>query len=242
MLLIELLILLFVSQFTTIKIISMDLMQLLQSQLNGDVLSQISQQIGADENQTASAANGIFASLVGGLANNATSPSGLSALSAALDRDHDGSILDDLVGMVGGMAQGATPATNGLGILSHILGNKQEQVAQQVSQNSGLSMGQIMKLMPILAPIVMGLLGKLRNSNANQTSGGGGGLFDLASILMGSAQSAQGGGFGDLIGTVLGGVLGGNQSAPQEQQMPQTQAPQAGGLFGKLLGSIFKGR
>ena len=35
-------------------------MQLLQSQLNGDVLSQISQQIGADENQTATAANGIL--------------------------------------------------------------------------------------------------------------------------------------------------------------------------------------
>ncbi|MBK7357915.1 MAG: DUF937 domain-containing protein [Saprospiraceae bacterium] len=220
----------------------MDLMQLLQEQLSGNVLTQVSEQIGASEEQTAQAAGGIFASLVGGLANNAASPSGLSALSAALDRDHDGSVLDDIMGLVGGMAQGASPATNGLGILNHILGGKQEQVAQQVSQSSGLNMGQIMKLMPILAPIVMGLIGKLRNSNTTQGQGAGGGLFDLASILMGSAQSAQGGGFGDLIGTVLGGVLGGSQSAPQEQQTAQSQAPQAGGLFGKLLGSIFKGR
>ncbi len=214
----------------------MDLMQLLQSQLNSNVISQISQQIGATEEQTATATQGIFASLVGGLANNAASPSGLSALNAALDRDHDGSILDDIVGMVGGMAQASSPATNGLGILGHILGDKQDQVAQHVSQASGLNMGQIMKLMPILAPIVMGLIGKLRNSNASQPSSGGG-LFDLAQILMGSAQSAQSGGFGDLIGTVLGGVLSGNQPASNSQQ-----APQAGGLFGKLLGSIFKGR
>lgn len=206
----------------------MNLMEVLQGQLSDDVLGQLSQQIGAEKQQTAAAANGIFATLLGGLANNATNESGLSGLASALDRDHDGSILDDLVGMVGNMSQGSSAAPNalnGTGILGHILGDRQEMAAQQISQNSGLNVGQIMKLMPILAPIVMGVLGKAKNS-------GGLDLGGLANILMGSAQNAQSGGFGDLLGSVLGGVLGGNQ--PQQQQQPQ-----GGGLLGQVLGGLF---
>lgn len=207
----------------------MDLMQMLQGQLNDDVLGQISEQIGAKPEQTATAANGIFASLLGGLANNAASEGGLSSLLGALDKNHDGSVLDDLGGLVGGLLQSGGQgdgATNGLGILGHILGDKQEVVAQQVSQSSGLNMNQVMKLLPVLAPIVMGVLGRAKNQ-------GGLDLGNLASILMGSAQSgAQQSGMGDLIGSVLGGVLGGGQ--PQQQQ-------QGGGLLGGLLGKIFGG-
>ncbi len=204
-------------------------MDILQGQLSDDMLGQMSQQIGADKEQTAVAANGIFATLLGGLANNASTESGLASLGAALDRDHDGSVLDDLMGMVGGMMQdnntaNAPSALNGAGILGHILGDRQEVAAQQISQSSGLNIGQIMKLMPILAPIVMGVLGRAKSS-------GGLDLGGLANILMGSAQHAQAGGFGDLIGSVLGGVLGGGQAAPQQQQ--------GGGLFGQILGGIF---
>ncbi|MCC7503782.1 MAG: DUF937 domain-containing protein, partial [Saprospiraceae bacterium] len=161
----------------------MNLMEILQGQLSDDVIGQISQQIGAQPEQTASAANGIFTSLLGGLANNATQEGGLSAIAGALDRNHDGSVLDDIMGMVGTVMNGqGSGATNGLGILGHILGDNQENVAQQVSQSSGLSMGQVMKLMPVLAPIVMGVIGKMRGQDGFQ-------LSDLPGILLGSAQS-----------------------------------------------------
>jgi hypothetical protein len=138
--------------------------------------------------------------------------------------------LDDLMGMMGGMTQGETQqsgAMNGLGILGHILGDRQESAAAQVSQSSGLSMGQVMKLMPILAPILMGVLGRAKSQ-------GNLGLGDLAGILMGGAQQAQSGGFGDLIGSVLGGVLGGGQ-----QQQQQAQMGGAGDLIGSVLGGLF---
>ena len=143
-------------------------MDILQGQLSDDMLGQISQHIGAEPAQTATAANGIFATLLGGLANNASSESGLTGLAGALDRDHDGSVLDDLMGMVGGMIQNqgqGAGASDGLGILGHILGDRQEVAAQQVSQSSGLDMGQVMKLMPILAPILMGVLGKAKSQS-----------------------------------------------------------------------------
>ena len=133
-------------------------------------------------------------------------------------------MLDDLVGMVGGMMAGGqqTQAANGLGILGHVLGDRQDVAAEQISQSSGLNMSQVMKLMPLLAPIVMAVLGRVKNQ-------GGLDLGSLAGVLMGSAQNAQQGGMGDLIGSVLGGVLGGGQ---QQQQ-------QGGDLLGDILGGIF---
>lgn len=205
----------------------MNLMDILQGQLSDDMIGQLSQHIGAEPQQTASAAQGIFATILGGLANNASSESGISALGAALDRNHDGSMVDDLMGMVGSMMSGSAAqsgATNGLGMLGHILGDRQETAAAQIGESSGLSMGQVMKLMPILAPIVMNVLGRAKSQ-------GNLGLGDLAGVLMGSAQSAQQGGFGDLLGSVLGQVMGGGQQ--------QQQQSGAGDLIGSVLGGLF---
>jgi hypothetical protein len=207
----------------------MNLMEILQGQISDDMLGQLSQHIGAEPQQTATAAQGIFATILGGLANNATSENGLSSLASALDKDHDGSVLDDIMGMATGMLSGqqTTGAANGLGILGHILGDRQETAAEQIGQSSGLSAGQIMKLMPILAPIVMGVLGRAKSQ-------GNLGLGDLAGILMGGAQQVQqDSGLGGLLGSVLGSVLGGGQQ--QQQQQPA----QGGDLMSAVLGGIF---
>lgn len=199
-------------------------MELLKGQLNDQLIGQLSQHIGAEPQQTASAAEGVFATILGGLANNAASEGGVNSLMAALDRDHDGSILDDLMGMVGNLANGTANgnATNGLGILGHVLGDRQETAATQIGQSNGLSAGQAMKLMTILAPIVMNVLGKAKSQ-------GGLDVGSLVGMLMGSAQNAQQGGFGDLIGSVIGNVMSGNQQ----------QANGAGGMLGSVLGSLF---
>lgn len=206
----------------------MDLLQILRSQVSDEMLAQMSREIGAAPEQTASATNGIFATLLGGLANNAQSPDGMSSLLGALDRDHDGSILDDVVGMLGGVMAGqAAPSSsqNGLGILGHILGGRQEAAAQQISQSSGLNIGQIMRLMPILAPIVMAVLGKIRRSGQVTDQG-------MSNILTGSAQqAAENDGMGDLLSTVLGTVLSGGRS--------QQSSGVAGDLIGSVLGGIF---
>lgn len=200
-------------------------MDVLRGQLSDDTVDQLSNYISADRAQTQDAAENIFATLLGGLANNASTESGLSSLSAALDRDHDGSMLDDLAGLVGGMFGGAQQdarSTNGLGILGHILGDRQEAAANQIGERTGLSMGQIMKLMPILAPIVMQVLGKAKSS-ANMDNN------VLAGVLSGSAQQAESGGFGGLLSNVLGSVLSGGR-----------QQQQGGGLLGSVLEGIFK--
>lgn len=135
----------------------MNIEGLLGQVLGGGNLGAISQTIGADENTTSTAIQAALPMLIGALANNASSDQGASALAGALDRDHDGSVLDDIAGFVmGGGAQQA----NGTGILGHIFGGNQQAVEQGVSQASGLDMSLVARLLPILAPIVMGYLGR----------------------------------------------------------------------------------
>jgi len=106
---------------------------------------------------------------------NASNSGGLGALAGALDKDHDGSILDDLAGYVTGAAQVNPRAANGAGILKHILGDKLGPVIGAISQQNNLSQDQSMGLLTKLAPLVLGSLGKTkRQSNLDNN-----GLFDL---------------------------------------------------------------
>lgn len=162
-----------------------DLMDLLQGQLTEGLVDQLSQQLGgADKQQTASAASGILSTLMSAMAKNAATPDGASALANALDNDHDGSILDSIGDILGGNAQPQnTRATNGAGILKHVLGGKQSNAIDMISKMSGLDSGNTGNLMAMLAPMVMGMLGKQKRSQG--LDGGG-----VADFLSKSVQSA----------------------------------------------------
>jgi len=164
----------------------MNIMDMLQGQLPEGLVDQLSQQIGgAEKEQTATAASGIVNTLVSALARNASSQEGASALSNALDRDHDGGILDNLMGMLSGNVQPENErAANGAGILNHVLGDRQGGVSNMVSQMSGLNNGQTSQLMTMLAPIVMGWLGRTKRENGLDEGG-------LASLLNGTVTQQQ---------------------------------------------------
>ena len=164
-----------------------DLIDALNDLLAGQT-SQISRRIDADEEHTSAGVHAAIPALMAALSSEVSRGEG-SGLRAALEQDHDGSILDNLDDYLGGNASALNPrATNGAGILSHVLGDREEQVAQSLSAKSGLSMGSIMQLLPLLAPIVMGMLGKKGQAGS---SGGGFSLDDLGGILGGEAQSAK---------------------------------------------------
>jgi hypothetical protein len=154
-------------------------MDLLQGQLSGGMVDQLSQALGgAEKEKTAKAASGITSILMGALAKNASSPEGASALSNALDRDHDGSILNDVMGMVTGANRNAGAGgidlnrmLNGAGILSHVLGGKQSGAIDMISKMSGLDSSKTGSLMTMLAPVIMGALGKAKRENNLDSSG-----------------------------------------------------------------------
>jgi len=152
-----------------------NLMDLIQSQLSEGMIDQLTKQIGgSDKQQTATAANGIMNTLIGALAKNASSNDGASSIAKALDNDHDGGILDNIMDMIGGQQQAAPEQArtmNGAGILKHILGGNQGNAIQMISQMSGLDNGKAGNLMATLAPVVMGLLGKQKREQGLDASG-----------------------------------------------------------------------
>lgn len=165
---------------------SMNLMDLVQGQISESLIDQLSQQIGgASKEQTAAATTGIMTTLMGALAKNASTPEGAQSLNNALENDHDGSILDDVMGMLSGNTQPQNARTmNGSGILKHLLGNKQSSAIDMVSKMSGLESGQTGNLMSTLAPLLMGTLGKAKKEGGLDVGG-------IASLLSGTVTQQR---------------------------------------------------
>ncbi len=144
----------------------MNLQGILNENINQDTISNMSQMLGADEGSVGNAIQAALPMLIGGLARNASQEQGAQALDDALTTDHDGSILGNLVGVLGGASSGP-----GAGILGHIFGNKQPVVEQGISQQSGLDAATVGKLLMMLAPIVMGALGKAKREQGLDANG-----------------------------------------------------------------------
>ena len=162
-----------------------ELTDMLEQMLEGQT-DQISNRIGADPSTTRSAVHAAIPALLAALSGEAQTERA-SGLQQALERDHDGSILDQLNDYLGGTAQLSPRTTNGAGILDHVLGDDQEDMARALSAKSGLDLGSMGSLLALLAPILMGMLGK-----QGRSSGGGGiDLPDLGNILNREKESAR---------------------------------------------------
>ncbi|WP_449407533.1 DUF937 domain-containing protein [Microbacterium maritypicum] len=191
-----------------------------------DILKQvpiddIAAKLGVSTDEARAAVEQGGAVLLGGLAKNASTSEGSSAIENALKR-HEGkggaATVDDIDQADGGK------------IVSHILGADEKKVTQKLTESketAGIDFG---KLLPILAPIVMGLIAnanKGKQSDAGQAQSGGG-IGDVIGGLLGGGNSSGGSGGG--IGDLLGGILGGGSNSG------------GGGGIGDLLGGLFGGK
>ncbi|MFK8164527.1 MAG: DUF937 domain-containing protein [Lewinella sp.] len=216
----------------------MDLSQLLQQQLqqqlSGGLMDVLTQQTGSDPKTTTKASSAILSSLMGALARNASTPDGASSLANALERDHDGSILDIIGGLMQGGKQAPGPdVPTGGGLMDLITGMAGGQ------GGGGGALG--------------GLLGGILGGGQAKQQSGGGALGDLLGGMMGQAQGGGGGGIGDLIGgmmkqtqgsdggglgDLLGGLLGGRQAGTQDKIPPQfRKTMDGGGILDHVLGA-----
>jgi hypothetical protein len=179
------------------------LQDLLGQKQGDEALSQISQTVGADPASVNSAVQAALPAILGGLASNASTPQGAEGLDTALANDHDGSVLNDLGGLSGmifGGQQAAPPRqADAGGILGHIFGSNQGQVAQEVSDQSGLGIGQVAQILMMLAPIVMAYLGKQKQ----EQNIGADGLGGLLGGILGGEQTSTGSSMTDMAASML---------------------------------------
>ena len=197
----------------------MDILKLITSQMGDGAISKLSELTGESPDKTGNAIQVAVPTLLNALNNNSNSSEGAAGILGALDRDHDGSILDDVMGFLGN-----SDGSDGNGILKHLLGDKRDVVENGLSQKAGISSGSMSKILAMLAPIIMGYLGRQKKENGINSSGG---ISDLlTSVVGGLANNGGSGGLdiGDILG-MLGG--GGNQ-----------RSTGGGGILG-TLGKLF---
>jgi hypothetical protein len=194
------------------------ILEALSQQLGSqDAVQQISQQMGVDKQQAGTAVAAALPLLLGALTRNASQPQGAEALYGALERDHDGSILDNLQGFLGNASSGP-----GASILGHVLGARNDAVAANLGQATGIDKGKAAMLLATLAPVVLGALGRARQQqNLNAGS--------LASMLGNErAQVQQSAGLGaSLVQKML--------DSDGDGSIADDVAQQGLGMLGKLF-------
>lgn len=194
------------------------ILEMLTSQLGGVMTTQIGQQLGMNEEATKSAMPEALGLLLGALAGNTRRSEGAEALSNALAKDHDGSILDDVGGFLANFQQGS-----GEGILRHVLGTKRSAVEERMSKSTNLDAATIGKLLTMLAPIVLGALGKTQRSEGLNAQG-------LAGLLQ--TERKQAASASPQAASIVSMLL----DADGDGDVTDDVAKMGMGLLGKLLG------
>ncbi len=208
------------------------LLDLLNSNMGRQLISGVAGQTGQPESKTADVLNMAMPLLLGAMKKNVSQPGGAEGLMNALSSKHDGSILNDLGGLFGGGVDQSV-MTDGAGILGHVLGSKQGNVEQALSQKSGMDTSSISEILKIAAPLIMGFLARQKSQNNVNDANGMNSL--LGSMLGGQPKQNQSlitslldaDGDGSVLDDVANMVLGTNTSKKKG----------GGGLFGGLFGN-----
>jgi hypothetical protein len=192
-------------------------------------IDQIAAQLGVDKDTAAAATREASEALVQGMKANAQDQAGAESLAKAIAA-HAKTAADKTAADID---VANIDTADGEKIVKNVFGDNEEQV---VSQLGGLGGGSSLfkSLLPMLAPIVMGYLGK-------QAAGGGGG--GAAAALQGAAAEGGGdeggGGLGDIVGGLLGGGEGGGGLGDMLGGL--LGGGEGGGGLGDMLGGLLGG-
>jgi hypothetical protein len=208
------------------------ILDLLNSDLGKTIISGVSQQSGQPTDKTSSVLTMALPVLMGAMKRNANTPEGAAGLMGALAGKHDGAILDNLEGLFnGGVDQSVLD--DGNGIIGHVLGGSQNNVTNALSQKTGIDTDNVMTILKVAAPLVMGYLGK---QSKEQNISDNNGMGDLLGNLVGggSAPPAQ----QNMIESLLDGNANGSILDDVAGMLLNSGKTKQGGL-GNLLGGIF---
>ena len=218
----------------------MSLIDLLTGNTGNQVAEQAENKFGISKNQVIALLAVATPLIISYLRNKSQDAKEAEALNNALDKDHNGSILNDASQIEARQAEGGS-------ILDHIFGGQKSTVENQLSQNTGISIDKIGPVLAMLAPVVMGYIGQQKQ----QSNVGAGGLGDLLGGILGNAsnqaQTQQSNPLNDILGSVLGG---GGQSQSSGNPLNDILGSvlggggnqQHGGGLGSILGNLLGGK
>jgi hypothetical protein len=171
---------------------------MLMSHLSGDNLSMIGKLVGGDSNSAKSILSTAVPLLMGVMANTAAKPGGADTLA----RMTEGGKLDSVVDNTGGYLQNPDVA-GGTNILSSLLGGQQGTVVAMIAQKTGFSTESIGKVLAVVAPLVVGFVGKMMRQQNMDTSALTSFLGEQSKMALAGAPDATG-----IMNTLMGASAG----------------------------------
>ncbi len=196
---------------------AMNMMDMILQAAGGQAPQQVGSSLGLNQQQSQQAIAALLPAISSALKQNTSNPQGLAGLLGALQRGSHDQYLDNPQQL-----NQPEAINEGNAILGHLFGSKDvsRAVAGQASQKTGIGADILKKMLPMVAMMAMGSLGKQTRQPTMQSA-----LTGLAmQHLMGGQKSG--------LGSILGAITGGNARAAQRAESTRQQGM---GIIGKML-------
>ena len=181
--------------------------------MGSDVTNQLSSKLGIDSKTAGAIIPQVLPMILGGLKKQKDERGGADRVDHILNKYGSSSVLDDIGGLFSSKAQDQNPDP----ALGGLLGDAGVQASNLFGKQFNLDSNTAAKIIPMLAPVILGFLTKKRDTGAGSNGiaslldqdGDGSVLDDVAGFLMsglaGSSSQKKGGLLGGLLGSLLGG-------------------------------------
>jgi len=177
----------------------MGILEALLNSDNGRLLKQMAGNFGVPEGDAKNAVAKMLPALSRGMKNNISQPGGLEGLMGALMKGNHTRYVDSPE-----MLNRPETISDGNAILGHLLGSKDvsRRVASDAASQTGVDAGVLKKMLPVIATMMMGTLGKQSSSSGlSGLSTGGRSDPGLAGMLSSFLDT-------DKDGSIVDDVLG----------------------------------
>ena len=172
-----------------------NILDALKGYVTPELISQAAGSLGEDASGISKAVGGLLPSVLGGLVQKSTDTSSFGNIFNMLTDQKTSGLLDNLGGLLGGGASDAQSSMIG-NFTNMIFGNKMGGILDMISSFAGIKKSSSSSLMNMVAPMVMGYLGRKIKTEGLSMSG-------LASLL-GSQKSSIMGALPAGLGSIMG--------------------------------------
>ncbi len=174
----------------------MDITSLLQGSMGAALIDGAAKKLGVNSGAARTAIAIGLPLMIAALRKNSQNKENANGILGAINSKHDGGILDNITDLFSNNEH----ENDGNKILGHIFGNDKNNISSMLSEKSGLSLGQSAGLLSMLAPVVMGMVGKKAKSE-NTEADGLSGL--LGSLITGGSQEKEANDFSSILDSFL---------------------------------------
>lgn len=212
---------------------AVDLMEMVKGAVSRSIMEKMGGMAGTSPAQSSGVFEALAGSVLGGLMKKAAAPGGAEDIFQAVQKQDPG-VLDRLGDLMGGGPGSADLQKSGMGVLDQIFGGDRSGLVNGIAKALGIDASKLGGLLAMIAPIVMGVIGKyLKNKTLN--AAGLGSLLGDQKNFLGKYLPA---GLGSQLG--LGNLVGNLQQAAGTVQGTMAGAGRAMEQTAKSGGSLMK--